>query len=54
MPRIVTAVAEHDDDISDLVGYQDISGHLVFDVKLVENFRRKARFLEDGHKTDTP
>ena len=42
MPRIVTAVAEHDDDISDLVGYQDILGHLLFDVKLSENFQWKA------------
>ena len=37
-PIIVAAVSENDDDISDLVGYQDISGHLVFDVKLSENF----------------
>ena len=27
---------------------------MIFDVKMDENFRRKARFLEDGHKTKTP
>ena len=26
---------------------------MIFDVKLGENFRRKARFVADGHKTDT-
>jgi hypothetical protein len=32
-------------------GYQKITGHnMVFDVKMGENFRRKARFVADGHK----
>jgi hypothetical protein len=35
-------------------GYQKITGHMVFDVKMGENFRRKARFVADGHKTKTP
>ena len=35
-------------------GYQEISGHIIFDVKLGEGFRRKARFVGDGHKTKTP
>jgi hypothetical protein len=41
-------------DIDELVGYQNISGHLVFNVKLGENFRRKARYCADGHKMKTP
>jgi hypothetical protein len=42
-------------NIEELVDYQKISGHLVFDVlKLGENFRRKARYCADGHKTKTP
>ena len=53
MPKIVAAIAEHDDDISDLVGYQEISDHLISDVKLSENLRRKARFVVDVHKADT-
>jgi hypothetical protein len=40
--------------IDELIDYQKISGHLVFDVKLGENFRRKARYCADGHKTKTP
>ena len=42
MPKIVADIAENYDDISDLVGYQDILGHLLFDVKLSENFQWKA------------
>jgi hypothetical protein len=35
-------------------GHQKITGHMAFDVKMGENFRRKARFVADGHKTKTP
>ena len=31
-----------------------ISAHLIFDVKLSENFRKKARFIADGHLVETP
>ena len=54
MPKIVNAVAEYKGDVKDLIGYQRITGHLIFDIKLGENFRRKARFVADGHKTKTP
>jgi Reverse transcriptase (RNA-dependent DNA polymerase) len=36
------------------VGYQKIRCHMIFDVKLGENFHRKARFVAGGHTTDTP
>ena len=35
-------------------GYQDIKCNLVFDIKMGENFRRKARFVVGGHMTETP
>jgi hypothetical protein len=35
-------------------GYQQIKCHLIFDVKMVENFRRKACFLAGGHMTKVP
>ena len=38
----------------DLFGYKQISTHMIFDIKLGENFRRKARLVADGHKTDPP
>ena len=44
----------HGDPREDLIGFQEITGHLIFDVKLGENFRRKARFCANGHKTNTP
>ncbi|CAJ1941171.1 unnamed protein product [Cylindrotheca closterium] len=37
------AFEEFDGDVEKLMGYKKITGHLVFDVKLGENFRRKAR-----------
>jgi hypothetical protein len=35
-------------------GYQKITCHMIFDVKMGKNFRRKARFVADGYKTKTP
>ena len=36
------------------MGFQQITGHIIFDIKLGEGFRRKARFVGDGHKTKPP
>jgi hypothetical protein len=36
------------------VGYQRIWCHMIFDVKMGENFRRKALFVAGGHTTETP
>ena len=36
------------------VGYKYVGMHIVFDVKLGENYRRKARLVAEGHKTDSP
>ena len=47
------AFEEYDGRIEDLVAYEQISGHLIFDVKLSENFRRKARFVANGHLVET-
>ena len=35
-------------------GYQQIKCHMVFDVKMGENFHWKARFVAGGHTTETP
>ena len=35
-------------------GYQQIKCHMIFDVKMGENFRHKARFVPGGHTTKTP
>jgi hypothetical protein len=54
MRNVRIAFEEFDGDPNTLVGYTQITGHLVFDVKLGENFRRKARYCADGHKTGAP
>ena len=44
----------YEGNTSDLVAYEEITGHFIFDLKLSENFRRKARFVADGHLVETP
>ena len=35
-------------------GYQKIKRHIIFQIKLSENFQQKARFVAGGHMTETP
>ena len=35
-------------------GYQNITCHIIFDVKMGKTFRRKALFFSDGRNTKTP
>ena len=34
--------------------YQNITCNIIFDVKMGENSLRKARFVADGYKTESP
>lgn len=36
------------------IGYQEVRCHLIFDVKMGENFWRNARFVAGGQMTDVP
>ena len=36
------------------IGYQEIKCCMIFDIKLIENFRRKSRLVGGRHKTATP
>ena len=54
MRNVRIAFEEYDGKIEDLVGYKELGLHLIFDVKMGENFRRKARLVAEGHKTSTP
>jgi hypothetical protein len=54
MKNVRVAFEEFEGDPTTLVGYIKIIGHLVFDVKLGENFRRNAMHCADGHKTGAP
>ena len=53
MAAVRVAFAVLDDDTKIPPGYQEIACHLVFDVKM-EDFRRKARYVAGGHKTEAP
>ena len=35
-------------------GYQDIKFHLIFGIKMGENFLKKVRFVTGGHMIETP
>ena len=54
MKNVRQAFEIHEGDVADLVGYQQVKCHIIWDVKLGENFRRKARLVAGGHTTDAP
>ena len=55
MKNVRPAFEVWEKDISQIPpGYQQIKCHMVFDVRMGENFRRKARFVAGGHTTETP
>jgi Reverse transcriptase (RNA-dependent DNA polymerase) len=55
MANVRIAFDIFDGDKKDLPpGFQEIACHMIFDVKLGENFRRKARYVAGGHVTDPP
>jgi len=55
MKNVRIAFKEFEEDVSAIPpGYQEIRCHMIFDIKMGENFRRKARMVTDGHWTETP
>jgi len=54
MKNIRPAFKIYKGDVSKLVGYQRIRCHVLWDIELGENFRRKARLAARGHTTETP
>ena len=55
MKNVRVAFEEFDGDINDIpADFQRIPCHIIFDVKMGENFRRKARMVAGGHVTETP
>ena len=52
MKNVRPAFETYEGEVKDLIGYQKIKCHFVFDVKLGEGFRRKARLVGGGHLTD--
>ena len=54
MKNIRVAFELYNGDPANLKGYKSVGTHLIFDIKLGGNFRRKVRCVGDGHRTDTP
>ena len=56
MKNVRIAFEEYDGSIENLeaTGYKELGMHLIFDIKMGESFRRKARLVADGHKTSSP
>ena len=52
MKNVRSAFEIYDGKVDDLVGYQKVKCHIIWDVKLGENFRRKARLVAGGHVTE--
>ena len=52
--KVRGAVEECTKSPDELVGYQEIDLHMIFDIKLGQNFRRKARMVAGGHMTKPP
>ena len=54
MKRIRDALKLYEGNPNELIGYQKITMYFIFGIKMGENFRRKARLVADGHKTEPP
>ncbi len=54
MENVRPAFEIYEGDVSKLIGYQRVRCHIIWDIKLGENFRRKARLVAGGHATKTP
>ena len=55
MGNVIPAFQVHEGTKAELpIGYQQIKCHMIFDVKMGENFRRKARLVRGGHMTEAP
>ena len=46
MGNVRVAFEEHNGNPNELVGYQKIECHMIFDIKLSENSRRKASWIK--------
>ena len=52
--RIAFELYDGDMEVLKKKGFTKINCHIIFDIKMGENFRRKARLVAGGHMTNTP
>ena len=54
MKNVMVELEDYDRNPDELVGYTDITGHLVFfNINLSKNFKQNPRYCADGNKIDT-
>ena len=49
MNKVQVEFVEYDGSINVQVEYSELRMHLIFDIKVSKNFRRKVRLVADGH-----
>ena len=55
MKKVRPAIEPWEKDMSQIPpDFQQIKCHMIFDVKMCENFRRIACFIAGGHTAETP
>ena len=54
MNKVRVSVQESNVSPDKLIVHQEIGMHMIFDIKLGENFWRKARMVDGGHTKNTP
>ena len=43
----------YEGNVEDIIEYEELTGHLIFDMKLRETYRIKVRFLANGNLVET-
>ena len=54
MKNIRIAFNIFDGEVNDLKAYQFVKCHIIFDIKMGDNFRRKAQMVAGGYMTTSP
>ena len=54
MQNVWPAFEKWEKNESNLIGYQKIKCHFIFDIKIGENFWWKAQLVANGNQTETP
>ena len=55
MKNVRIAFEVFEGEVKDIpIGYQKVDCHMIFDIKMGEIFRRKARMVAGGYTTEMP
>ena len=54
MKNVRVAFEIFDGDFNNLKGYQFVKCHMIFDIKMGENFQMKVGMVAGDHMTDSP